>query len=172
MKGNGVIRGKRAMGIPRKTILVWMIWFVSAFLTGAAGADFQKTKIAVLDFQLQGKGYETEDMGKLVAEWLVTALVKEGRFDVVERRLPEKILNEQKLVMTGVVNESSATKLGKLLGVKVIALVAAVIATVALPPIPLTLRAFAAVGVGLLLAKWLFLNDLRAVDVREFKPGR
>lgn len=85
-----------------------------------ATAEFEKTKIAVLDFQLQGSGYETEDMGKIVAEWLVTALVKEGRFDVIERRLLEKILQEHKLAMTGVVNESSATKLGKLLGVKVI----------------------------------------------------
>jgi hypothetical protein len=38
----------------------------------------------------------------------------------VERRLLQKILSEQKLVMTGVVDENSATQLGKLLGVKVI----------------------------------------------------
>ncbi len=83
-------------------------------------ADFQRTKIAVLDFQLQGQGHETSDMGKIVAEWLITALVKDGRFDLIERRLLKKILGEQKLVMTGVVNETGATKLGKLLGVKVI----------------------------------------------------
>ena len=59
-------------------------------------------------------------MGAIVAEWFITALVKEGRFEVVERGLLKKILNEQKLVMTGVVDESTATKIGKLLGVKVI----------------------------------------------------
>lgn len=86
----------------------------------SAKAEFEKTKIAVLDFQLQGVGYETTDMGKIVAEWLITALVKEGRFEVVERRLLRKVLEEQKLVMTGIVDENSATQLGKLLGVKVI----------------------------------------------------
>lgn len=86
----------------------------------SARAEFLKTKIAVLDFQLQGQGHETADMGKIVAEWLITALVKEGRFEVVERRLLRKILEEQKLVMAGVVDENSATQLGKLLGVKVI----------------------------------------------------
>jgi TolB-like protein len=85
-----------------------------------ASASFEKTKIAVLDFQLQGEGFETKDMSKIVAEWLITALVKEGRFEVIERRLLRKVLEEQKLVMSGVVNEESATQLGKLLGVKVI----------------------------------------------------
>ena len=85
-----------------------------------AQADFEKIRIAVLDFQLQGQGYETEDMGAIVAEWFITALVKAGRFDVVERAMLKKIINEQKLGMTGVIDESSATQLGKILGVKVI----------------------------------------------------
>lgn len=85
-----------------------------------AEADFQKTKIAVLDFQLQGEGYETKDMGSIVAEWFITALVKEGRFDVVERAMLNKLLNEQKMGLSGVVDENSATQLGKILGVKII----------------------------------------------------
>ena len=86
----------------------------------SVSAGFQKTRVAVLDFQLQGEGYETEDMGKIVAEWLITAFVKNGRFEVIERSLLKKIMEEQKLIMTGVVDEGSATKIGKLLGVKVI----------------------------------------------------
>jgi TolB-like protein len=101
-----------------------MLWFsvlvFSALIPCTSTADFEKTKVAVLDFQLQGQGYETTDMGKIVAEWLITALVKEGRFEVIERRLLAKIIQEQKLVMTGIVDEQSATELGKLLGVKVI----------------------------------------------------
>ena len=83
-------------------------------------AEFKKTRVAVLDFQLQGEGYETSDMGKIVAEWLITAFVKNGRFEVIERSLLKKIMDEQKLIMTGIVEEGSATKIGKLLGVKVI----------------------------------------------------
>ena len=86
----------------------------------SAPAEFTKTKIAVLDFQMQGEKQENQDMGSIVAEWFITAMVKEGRFDVIERRLLQKILSEQQLVMTGVVDESSATQIGKLLGVKVI----------------------------------------------------
>jgi TolB-like protein len=59
-------------------------------------------------------------MGKIVAEWLITALVKEGRFDVIERRMLEKVLEEQKMGVSGLVDEGSASKLGKVLGAKIV----------------------------------------------------
>lgn len=112
---------KGVMGLAMKgCIVTFLVLVFSLLIPGSANADFKKTKIAVLDFQLQGEGYETADMGQIVAEWLITALVKEGRFDVIERRLLNKLMEEQRLVMTGIVDESSATELGKLLGVKVI----------------------------------------------------
>ncbi len=104
----------------KRLIALLLVLVFSTFMPCKAGADFRKTKIAVLDFKLQGHGYETEDMGVIVAEWFITAFVKEGRFEVVERGLLKKILGEQKLGMTGVIDESTATKIGKLLGVKVI----------------------------------------------------
>jgi len=88
--------------------------------TSSLSADFRKAKIAVLDFQLQGEGFETKDMGIIVAEWFITALVKAGRFDVIERGLIQKLLEEQKLSMTGIVDANTATKIGKFLGVKTI----------------------------------------------------
>jgi len=104
-----------------KRLLALLLFFFALILFPLPGmAGFERTKIAVLDFQLQGEGFETSDMGNIVAEWLITALVKAGRFEVVERRLLQKILEEQKLVMTGIVDENSATELGKLLGVKII----------------------------------------------------
>ncbi len=98
--------------------LIVLTFFISIPL--AANADFKRTKIAVLDFDLKGSGFETEDMGAIVAEWFITAFVKDGRFDVIERGLLKKILNEHKLGMSGIVDETTATKLGKLLGVKII----------------------------------------------------
>jgi TolB-like protein len=59
-------------------------------------------------------------MGKIVAEWLITGLVETGRFDVIERRLLEKLLEEQKLGLTGAIDPGSAAQLGKILGVKTI----------------------------------------------------
>ena len=93
---------------------------VALLIPCQSSAEFKKTKIAVLDFQLQGEAFENQDIGTIVAEWFITAMVREGRFDVVERRLLEKVLGEQQLAMTGVIDASSATEIGKLLGVKVI----------------------------------------------------
>lgn len=93
---------------------------LSLLLPAPSRADFKKTKIAVLDFQMQGEGYETKDMGAIVAEWFITALVRTGRFDVIERALLKKILEEQKLGLSGVVDADSASRVGKLLGVKTI----------------------------------------------------
>lgn len=83
-------------------------------------ADFKKTKIAVLDFRPQGNNFDNADMGKIVAEWLITAFVREGRFDVIERKLLGEVLEEQQMVEAGIVNQDTASEIGKLLGVKVI----------------------------------------------------
>jgi len=104
----------------KRFLIITLMLAVTTCLPALAPAEFNKTKVAVIDFQIQGTQYENSDMGAIVSEWLITALVKDGRFDVIERRLLKKVLGEQQLVMTGVVNESSASELGKLLGVKII----------------------------------------------------
>lgn len=101
-----------------KKILLFVL--VGMILGTSAHADFKKTKIAVVDFSLQGENFETEDMGKIVAEWFITALVKVGRFEVVERSMLQKIIEEQKLALSGLVDASTATQLGKVLGVKIV----------------------------------------------------
>ena len=107
----------------RRTVLLAALLTLSPFALyhGPAHADFKKTKIAVLDFQMQGdQSASSKDMGKIVAEWLITGLVETGRFDVIERRLLEKLLEEQKLGVTGAIDPNSAAQLGKILGVKTI----------------------------------------------------
>lgn len=106
----------------KKTSFILAAIIFSALLLHPSGAmaRYAKSKIAILEFQLQGDNHETSDMGKIVSEWLITALVKDGRFDVVERRLLEKILTEQKLALTGMIDATSAAKLGRVLGVKII----------------------------------------------------
>jgi TolB-like protein len=109
--------------VPSRSTLIAVILavlFFLALLPDAARAEFKKTKIAVLDFQVQGRQHDNADMGKIVAEWFITALVQEGRFDVIERRLLEKVIEEQKIGVSGLVDESSASKLGKVLGAKIV----------------------------------------------------
>ncbi len=103
-----------------KRTTAFFLFVLTIILPFTVFADFNKTKIAILDFQLQGDHFPNEDMGAIVAEWFTTAMVQEGRFDVVERQMLRKVLHKQKLAVTGVVDASSATQIGKLLGVKVI----------------------------------------------------
>ena len=108
------------MFAPRKSFLILFLTCLALVLPCGVQAEFKRTKIAVLDFQLQGGRNQTEDIGKIVAEWLITALVKEGRFDVIERRLLNRVLEEQKIGATGIVDPGSASKLGKVLGARIV----------------------------------------------------
>jgi TolB-like protein len=104
----------------RRTFSVLALIAVVAATISPVHAEYKKTKVAVVDFQLHGEGYETKDIGKFVAEWLITALVRDGRFEVIERRLLEKVLTEQQLGLSGIIDEDSASKLGRMLGAKVV----------------------------------------------------
>ena len=78
----------------------------------------QKTTVAVVEFtDLQGN---TTDFGRFLAEELITRLMETEKFRVVERQLLNKVIGEQKLSLTGVVDPASAKQLGKILGVEAI----------------------------------------------------
>lgn len=65
-------------------------------------------KIAVIGFDGQG--------GDAVANKVTAKLVESGRFEVFERAQVAKILKEYEMSMTGLVDEKSAAKIGKMLG--------------------------------------------------------
>ncbi|MFH1006213.1 MAG: FlgO family outer membrane protein [Candidatus Latescibacterota bacterium] len=78
-----------------------------------------KTKIAVIEFSdLDGN---ITEFGKYLSEELITRLFTTGKFEVVERQLLNKVLEEHKLTLTGLIDETSAKELGKILGVDAIA---------------------------------------------------
>jgi curli biogenesis system outer membrane secretion channel CsgG len=60
------------------------------------------------------------DIGKGVTDLLVTMLVKDGSYSVIERKALDKILTEQNFSNSDRANPTSAAKLGKLLGVDAI----------------------------------------------------
>lgn len=79
----------------------------------------QKQKIAVVEFvDLEGK---VSNFGRYLAEELITRLYQTKKFKVIERNLLTKIINEQKLTLTGIIEPTAAQKLGKLLGVDAVA---------------------------------------------------
>jgi len=81
--------------------------------------QYQKTTIAVVEFSdLQGN---VTDFGRFLAEELITRLYQTRKFKVIERQLLNKIIAEQKLTLSGLVDPASARQLGKVLGVEAIA---------------------------------------------------
>ncbi len=77
-----------------------------------------KKKIAVIEFSdLDGN---VTQFGKYLAEELITRLFRTKKFEVVERQLLNKIISEQKLSITGMIDENSAKELGRILGVDAI----------------------------------------------------
>ena len=77
-----------------------------------------KKKIAVIEFSdLEGN---VTQFGKYLAEELITRLFRTKKFEVVERQLLNKVLSEQKLGITGLIDDESAISIGKILGVDAI----------------------------------------------------
>jgi sugar lactone lactonase YvrE len=75
-----------------------------------------KTRIAVVDLESQGEKAKQQDAGKMAAQLLSTAFVQDGRFDVVERQALQKIIEEQKLGISGLIDATTAAQLGRVVG--------------------------------------------------------
>ncbi len=104
------------MKVRRDFILfVLGVLFISTTLTHAQ----LKKRVAVSRFEdRSGSGYS--HVGDGVADMLATALVKSGKFTVVERQDLDRVLQEQKLGQSGIVTEQSAAKVGRVLGVELL----------------------------------------------------
>ena len=78
----------------------------------------RKSKIAVIEFSdLNGN---ITEFGMYLSEELITRLFLTRKFDVIERQLLNQVISEQKLGMTGLIDDESAIAIGKLLGVDAI----------------------------------------------------
>lgn len=87
----------------------------------------RKKRVAILDFDYATVHSNVAalfgsdiDVGKGITDLLVTYLVKDGTYSVIERKALDKILAEQNFSNSDRANPTSAAKLGKLLGVDAI----------------------------------------------------
>lgn len=95
-----------------------MVTLVLSLVTTSLEAQLKK-RVAVARFQdKSGSGWN--NIGDGVADMLVTALVKSGKFVVLEREEMEKIIQEQQFSNSAMVTPETATKVGKLLGVELL----------------------------------------------------
>ncbi|MEP7310661.1 MAG: CsgG/HfaB family protein [Acidobacteriota bacterium] len=95
--------------------------------TPVSGASGRRVRVAVLDFEYATVHSTVSaifgrdvDVGKGVADLLVTYLVKDGSYSVIERKALDKILAEQNFSNSDRADPSSAAKIGRLLGVDAI----------------------------------------------------
>lgn len=91
---------------------------LSALLTTSPcpAAEPGRLSVAVVEFNVIGN-MGTEGSGAIVAEWLVGALGKSNFYALSERVLLKEVLSEQKLGMTGLIDEAEhSSKIGKLHG--------------------------------------------------------
>lgn len=102
----------------RIVVILFSIMFVLMFQGVCAG--FRETKIAVLDFKVLGKGHADTEVGHVVANQLIDALEKDGRFEIVEPGLIEKVIREQQLVLDKKEHRLIITDSAELLGAKVL----------------------------------------------------
>jgi curli biogenesis system outer membrane secretion channel CsgG len=92
-----------------------------------APAAGRRPRVAVMDFDYATvQTYSSAifgsnvDIGKGITDLLVTDLVKNGSFSVIERKALDKILAEQNFSNSNRADPNSAAKIGKLLGVDAI----------------------------------------------------
>ena len=110
----------------------WMfLAAVSALLVPAAlcaeQAQPRKKRVAIMDFDYSTVHTTVSaifgtnvDIGQGISDMLVTMLVKDGTYSIIERKALDKIMAEQNFSNSERANPSSAAKLGKLLGVDAI----------------------------------------------------
>jgi curli biogenesis system outer membrane secretion channel CsgG len=107
----------------KRALLVLLLLGIAVPLAAQA----PRKRIAVLDFDyatvhagVAGLFGQDVDIGKGIADMLVTNLVREGTYSVIERKQLDKVLGEQNFQQSGRADPSSAVKLAKLLGVDAI----------------------------------------------------
>jgi curli biogenesis system outer membrane secretion channel CsgG len=95
--------------------------------SAAQGAPQRRPRIAVLDFDYATVMSSSSamfgsnvDVGKGITDLLVTGLVKDGTFSIIERKALDKIMAEQNFSNSERADPTSAARLGKLLGVDAI----------------------------------------------------
>ncbi|OGR96740.1 MAG: hypothetical protein A2902_01680 [Elusimicrobia bacterium RIFCSPLOWO2_01_FULL_64_13] len=78
-----------------------------------------KRRVGVVDFENKS-AYGQSRLGQAASDILITELVKTGKFIVVERDKVNKILEEQKLGLTGAIDSNTAAQMGRILGLNAI----------------------------------------------------
>jgi len=113
--------------IPALVAGVALFAAMTPVLTHGQTAPKRRPRIAVMDFDYGTvQTYSSAlfgtnvDVGKGIVDLLITDLVKDGSYSVIERQQLDKILAEQNLSNSNRADPTSAAKIGKILGLDAI----------------------------------------------------
>jgi len=109
--------------MPRVSVALFSLFF--SLLWAASGCfhddaatagEASRPKIAILEFEPVTAKARTSEKGRLASEMLTTAAVHSGRFEVVERRIISRLLEELEFGERGLSYTSAALKVGAMAG--------------------------------------------------------
>jgi TolB-like protein len=92
-----------------------LIVAAGCILPAAAHAAGDLRTVAVTDFEIAGEGAGGRLLARKMADTLTNLMVKSGYVQVVERSRMRRILDEQKLILSGLIDTSRVTSAGKLM---------------------------------------------------------
>ena len=104
--------------------LVLAAWLALAAAPASAGADAKKkpsarkAAVAILAYDAAAPG--NPKLGTQMADILTARLSAEDGIELVERAKIEKVIEEQKLKLVGIVDQDQAAKVGKLIGARLL----------------------------------------------------
>lgn len=109
-----VQRGARFLAL----ILALSLSPLAAGAQSGAGHASDVPTVAVLDFTglMVGEGGNSVPLGKAIASMLITEFSTREGMRVIERQELQSLLEEQRLALSGRVDESSAAEVGRLVG--------------------------------------------------------
>jgi curli biogenesis system outer membrane secretion channel CsgG len=93
-------------------------------LTPLPRRDNGKKRIAVVPFEFGNIqhwwGNDDWDIGRDLADQLITAMVRQGSYSVLERKMLDRVLGEQAISTAGLIDPDTAAQVGRLLGVNAV----------------------------------------------------
>jgi curli biogenesis system outer membrane secretion channel CsgG len=113
--------------IPACAVGLALVLSILAVSAQSQSASKRRPRIAVMDFDYAAVQSSTSavfgtnvDVGKGIVDLLVTGLVKDGSYSIIERKALDKIMAEQNFSNSNRADPASAARIGKLLGVDAI----------------------------------------------------
>jgi hypothetical protein len=102
------------------TMMVCALVMVQVVFAQQLEKDVRQQSISVLDFGgWQGSGSkERKEYQNILSDKITTKIIKSHRFRVIDRSHLEKVMEEQKLQMSGLVNEATMVQIGQIMGVE------------------------------------------------------